>query len=118
MANRRNHHHHHHHHHDSCCSEVECHECCDDVCEAHEHHHHHEEGSFAHELLEMADEAWMEVLKEKIKEHIVKAHGKNLDKLAQLVSESNAERWKSKLALQKNHGEYLEKIAHFFSQGK
>lgn len=122
MAGSHHHHHHghhHHHHQDSCCSEGECHHCCDEVCDAHHHHsHHHEEGNFAQDLLELADDAWMEVLKEKIKEHIIKTHGKNLDKLAQLVSESNSERWRSKLALQKTKMEYIEKVANFFSHGK
>jgi|EndMetStandDraft_5_1072996.scaffolds.fasta_scaffold1216189_1 hypothetical protein len=120
MANHHHHHQGHHHHHgDSCCSESEC-PCCtgEESCQLHKHHHPHEEGGFAQDLLDLADDAWMEVLREKIKDNIVKNHGKNLDKLAQLISESNSERWKFKLAKQKQRMDYLEKIAHFFSQGK
>lgn len=108
-------HHHHHHHGDHCCS---C--CCtDESCDLeHHHHHHHDENNFAEDLLELADEAWMEVLKEKIKDHIVKSHGKNMDKLAQLVSEANKERWKFKLAKEKTLQNYGDQLNRFFSQEK
>lgn len=75
-------HHHHHHDHDECCE----HEC---------HSHHHEK--YSDELLALADEAWMEILKDKIKEQILKRSGKNLDEMAKLVSDANHERWKHKI---------------------
>lgn len=46
-------------------------------------------------FLQLADEAWTEVLKEKIKEHI-KAESKAIDQFAKLVAEANYERWKKK----------------------
>lgn len=46
-------------------------------------------------FLQLADEAWTEVLKEKIKEHI-RAESKGLDQFAKLVAEANYERWKTK----------------------
>ncbi len=64
----------------------------------------------------MADEAWMEVLKEKIKEEIIASHSKHLDKLAKLVADANSERWKEKLALQKNSNDFKEKISEFFNK--
>lgn len=115
-------HHHHHchghdHHHESCCGDDHCCYCGDESCE-HGHHHHHEKGEFAHELLELADDAWMEVLREKIKEQIVKSHSEHLDKLAKLVSDSNNEKWKLKMAKEKGISNFKDQIEQFFFQGK
>src|SRR4051812_17667548 len=49
----------------------------------------------AKKFLELADQAWKEVLKEKIKKHI-EANDKNLDELAKLISDTNHKRWKKK----------------------
>jgi|LakMenE01Jun11ns_1017448.scaffolds.fasta_scaffold9632428_2 hypothetical protein len=118
MPKHHHHHHHHghHHHHDNSCADESCY-CCDEVCES-EHHHAHEEGDFAAELLELADCAWMEVLREKIKDHITKTHGKHLDKLAQLVSETNNERWKLKMSKEKGRENFHEELRRFFHQSK
>jgi hypothetical protein len=78
-----------------CNEECSCHqneECQQDHC--HEHHHDH----FSDELLELADEAWMDVLFDKIKEEVEQHSGEHITKLAQLVSRTNHDRWKSKLA--------------------
>lgn len=116
--------HHHGHSHDSCGAHEEEKSCCGcsccscecQVCQKHHHHHHHEHGDFAHQLLEMADDAWMEVLKDKIKAQIMATNGARLDKLAKLVADSNNTRWKHKLADKKGSGDYEAKIAEFFSQ--
>jgi hypothetical protein len=107
---------HHHHHQCDCCCEHEHHDdCCQSSChqESCEHPGHGDED-FAHQLLEMADEAWMEVLKEKIKAHINAASGKHLDGLAKLVAQSNKERWDHKLAKHQVLDSYREKLAQFF----
>lgn len=104
-----------HHQQGSCsCSCKKCSCCCHD-----EDHscHHGEHEDFSQQLLEMADEAWMEVLKEKIKEQILSASGAHLDQLAKLVAESNAMRWKSKMSSQKSCNEYKDKISAFFNKG-
>jgi hypothetical protein len=44
-------------------------------------------------LLCLADEAWREVVKEKIKAEIEKTAGQKLDKVAKLVAEANHRRW-------------------------
>lgn len=54
-------------------------------------------GSFAQTLLALADEAWMEVLKDKIKDEIIKNSGTNLTELARLVSSTNHKRWGAKM---------------------
>ena len=61
---------------------------------------------FAHQLLELADEAWMEILKEKIKENIRQKGGEQLTQLANLVSERNHKRWNHKLADQHHEREF------------
>lgn len=60
--------------------------------------------------MDLADEAWMEVLKEKIKDNIKSSQKKNLDELAKLVSESNGMRWKHKLQEEKVCDDYEEKL--------
>ena len=66
------------------------HEC---HCECHKEH----KGSYAEQLLKLADEAWMEVIKEKIKEEIRQHNGEHIDQLAKLVSEMNHKRWTDKI---------------------
>lgn len=109
------HHHHHCHSHDdqeSCCHEESHHDCCG----SYDHHEDHQ--SFAHDLLEIADEAWMEVLKDKIKEQIVKIDGAHLDELAKIVAEANSARWSHKLGENHVNEEYHEKVADFFNKKK
>lgn len=80
--------------------------------------HSEGKGEFAHCLLEAADEAWMEVLKDKIKEHILATQNERMTELAKIVSEGNSQRWKNKM--EKKHGcmEFKEKLGRFFSQSK
>lgn len=100
-------HSHHGHGEGSCCSE--CNHCS---CEC------HKQKSFPAQLLEMADQAWMEVLQEKVKQHIEKSSGSHLDELAKLVAESNNNRWKNKMAMQKGCHSFTDKIREFFSREK
>lgn len=86
-------------------------ECC---CKCHEHHHDGEQGDFAKQLLELADEAWMEVLYDKIKKKVETTNGAKLDQLAQIVADANNARWEAKLSKEKRCDEYEDKIAHFF----
>lgn len=110
--------------HGKCCRSEQKHghcSCCShgDQAEQESHHHHgHEHGDFAQELLAMADEAWMEVLKEKIKQQIIATSGQHLEELAKIVSHSNKERWKHKLASHKVCQDYKEKLSGYFSQGQ
>lgn len=71
-------------------------------------------GSCSSKFLELADQAWMEVLKEKIKDHI-RANNKNIDELAKLVSEANHERWKKKIEEKSCCGGFEEKLRNFFA---
>lgn len=100
----------------SCCSNQEC-QCQCACCSG------KQSCSSGHEdgykwFLEVADEAWTEVLKEKIKEHILATQKDRMTDLAKLVSEGNNQRWKSKMDKKKVCAEFSEKLHHFFSQGK
>ena len=92
------------------CSSGHCHS------HSHSHHHHDKQASFAHQLLEIADEAWMEVLAEKIKAQVEQSNGSQLDQLAKLVGESNKERWKHKLALLKLDEDFKHKVDQHFNK--
>lgn len=71
--------------------------------------------NMADKFLELADQAWMEVLKEKIKENI-KANAKNMDDLARLISEANHEKWQKKIESKKCCGGFEERLKSFFDQ--
>lgn len=107
------------HHHDACeshgdaCASDKSHG--DSCCSSPHHHHHHEEDSFSRQLLELADEAWMEVLKEKIKDQIREHNGANLEKLAQIVAETNNHRWKNKLDQKHSCNAFKDKLHEFFN---
>jgi hypothetical protein len=72
--------------------------------------------NFAHKLLDAADEAWMCLLKEKIKSEIEKSSGAHLNELAKLVVETNKARWKNKLSRQQNVEQFGEKLKEFFKR--
>lgn len=96
-------HHHHHHQSSSCCcgnSSCSCNCCAEESCEGEDN-----EECKGTKLLELADEAWMEVLKDKIKEHI-RATDTKLDELAKIVAEANHKRWKHKMKQEKCNEEY------------
>lgn len=78
----------------SCCS---CHNC---KCSC------HQQGKYADELLQLADSAWMEVLKEKIKDEIRANAGDQINQLAKLVSSANHARWKDKMQSKKDHEDF------------
>lgn len=88
-----------------CCSgKSGCSCCCD--CSCHDGGCHEEEDCCnGASLLELADEAWTELLKEKIKGHIL-ANDHKLDELAKLVSDANHKRWANKLKQDKCSADY------------
>lgn len=109
--------------HDESCSihghKNECHEgpccsCCPCKC-----HHQEEDDSccdHAHKLLELADDAWMEVLKEKIKDYIRSSDTK-INEIARIVAETNHEHWHNKMAESNAMEQYEEKLCNLFKQG-
>lgn len=69
----------------------------------------------ASKFLDLADCAWKEVLKEKIKEHI-KANATHMDELARLIAEANHEIWQKKMEDKNKNccGSFEEKLEEFF----
>lgn len=106
-------------HHEGCCStdKESCsqHEC---PCCCHKQQSHEHTCNWTEKFLELADDAWMEVLKEKIKKHIESTSGQNLDQLTKLISEANQARWHSKMASKKGCDDFKHRLAEFFSQKK
>jgi len=60
------------------------------------------QGKYTDQLLHLADEAWMEVLKDKIKDEIRQNNGDHINQLAKLVSSANHARWKDKMQSKKD----------------
>jgi len=90
---------------------------CGCGCGEHDHHHHHDdEGcNCAEKFLEIADAAWAEVLKEKIKEKIYTHKGEHMDKLAEMIAKANGEKWKTKISAKMQCNEFKENLKGFFS---
>jgi hypothetical protein len=104
------------------------HKCHEGHCHTHDedssHHHgecsccchksHEEECNFPEQLIQLADDAWMCVLKEKIKEQIKSKSGKQLDDLAKLVNDANHKRWHDKLAEKHDCDDFKQQLSAFF----
>lgn len=103
-----------HHHHDEGCHGHS------ESCHSHEEGCHHEEGhgEFTHHFLEVADCAWMEVLKDKIKEHILATENDRMKELAKIIAEANKERWKHRKEKKKHCKDLAEKLCNFFAHSK
>lgn len=101
----------------SCCSKscgCGCQSSGSSGCGTH-HDYSHEDQScdISKKLLCLADEAWMEVLKEKIKDHI-KKNDQKIDEIARIVSEANHARWHAKCAAKENCCSYESQLKEIF----
>lgn len=77
---------------------------------------HHEEHCHCEEkFMKIADEAWMELLKEKIKAEIEKKQGDSLEKLAEIITKANSEKWRHKITIKSKCEEYKNNLKDFFS---
>lgn len=82
----------------------------------HSHHYGSEEGCHcAEKFLEIADEAWKEVLKEKIKAKIIAKKGEDIEKLAEIIAKANGEKWKHKISAKTKCNEFKDSLKEFFS---
>lgn len=82
-------------------------------------HHHHDSEKGCHcaeKFLELADEAWKEVLKEKIKAKIIAKKGEHIEKLAEIVAMANGEKWKHKISAKMKCNEFKDHLKEYFSQ--
>lgn len=87
-----------------------------DAC--HNHDHEHDDDMNADYFLQLADEAWEEVLKDKIKEYILKTKGDDMTKLAKIVAEGNHRRWKHRIEKKQSCHHFMEELEAFFNQKK
>lgn len=115
---------HHHCSEDSCCGHEKnsCHEqscCCQKNCSCPCHSHEDDcKKNHADKLLCLADQAWMEVLKDKIKQEILKNSGEHLDGLAKLVASYNSKRWRDKIEAKKGCCDFDEQLRNLMCGGK
>jgi len=86
----------------TCTTKATTGECCCDMPE---------------KLLALADEAWHELLKDKIKAEIAKSCAEGMDKLAKLVAETNKAKWTHTIKGKVKCEEYKDKIKELFSAG-
>ena len=75
-------------------------------------------GCDMHEkLLALADAAWEELLKEKIKAEINKTNGEHMDKIAKLVAEANCAKWGHMIQGKVKCNEYQENLKTLMTAG-
>lgn len=79
---------------------------------------HSEDGGHCHcaqKFLKIADEAWVEVLKDKIKTKILAHKGEHMDKLAEIIASANGEKWKYLISAKTKGHEFKDKLKEFMS---
>jgi hypothetical protein len=110
--------------HSSCCSNQQScgHQAFKASCCCHQKSYgcassHESTGKCDHmtKFFELADQAWMELLKEKIKEHIL-SHSKEMDELARVIAEANQARWEKKIEDRQLYAGFEERIKALFGK--
>lgn len=86
---------------ETCSSDVSCKDECS--------------GDYNHIFLELADCAWMEVLKDKIKDHILATKSDKMTELARIISEANTKRWKHKMEKERCCHDFKSELSCFFA---
>lgn len=99
--------------HASGCSCSTCQSVCQSSCN--KHHETDECCDMPQYLLSLADKAWEEVVKEKLKKQIEAKSGAHLDKLTELVARTNSSKWHNKLTAKKACGDYQSQLWNLFS---
>ena len=88
---------------------------CGCGCGSHHHHDSTEGCKCAEKFLEIADEAWKEVLKEKIKAKILTHKGEHMEKLAEMIAMANGEKWKHIISAKTNKNNFKDQLKEFLS---
>lgn len=86
--------------HGTCSTETTTCDCCD----------------MPEKLLTLADEAWYELLKEKIKAEILDSCGPRMDKLAKLIAETNHAKWTHEIQGKVKCEEYKGSLKAMFTE--
>lgn len=85
-------------------------------CSSHqscEDHSHHSGCDFSHKLIALADQAWMEVLKEKIKKEI-ELNDHKIGEVARIVAAANHDRWQRKMAKKQACASFEDQLKGLF----
>lgn len=97
-----------------CCCQKE--NTCSCGCQGKHHIHEHDDHCHcADKFLTIADEAWVELLKEKIKEKILEHKGEKIEQLAEIIAKANGERWRNKIKSKTKCHEFKENLKKHFS---
>lgn len=96
-------------------NEGHCNCGCNCGCGSHHHNHGEESCHCKEKFLEIADMAWMEVLKDKIKDKIVTHKGEHMDKLAEIIAKANGEKWKNKISSKTKSHKFKDDLKEYFS---
>lgn len=100
--------------HHGCCKEGSC--TCGCGSKIHIHEHEAEKSCHCAEMfLHIADEAWKEVLKEKIKDKIIAQKGEHIEKLAELIATANGEKWKHIMTAKAKCNQFKDTLKEFLS---
>lgn len=75
-----------------------------------------QECNLHEKLLCVADEAWKELLKDKIKEEIEKSSGTKLSALAKLVAETNGRKWQWMIQGKKTCDDYKTQVRNLLAE--
>jgi hypothetical protein len=67
---------------------------------------YHQNCEMQDKLLWLADEAWEELMREKIRDHIEASCGTMMDELAKMAAETNMTKWKHKMATKHLHHDF------------
>ena len=81
----------------------------------HDHHDHSDHCHCAENFLAIADEAYKELLKEKIKEKMIAKKSEHIEKLAELITVANGQKWKHMIAAKTKSHEFKDSLKNFFS---
>lgn len=93
-------------------------EACSCGCQSKAHIHEHEAEKSCHcaeAFLHIADAAWKEVLKERIKDKIIAQKGEHIEKLAELIATANGEKWKYIMTAKAKCNKFKDNLKEFLS---
>ncbi len=85
-------------------------ECCEDNCCTTSSECCGESQSMSKEMMRLANEAWEDLIKEKMKEAYDKTIGSNMSKTAQVSVEACIKYWEAKMKGQADWAQFEEKL--------
>jgi hypothetical protein len=91
--------------------------CCQTSCHQSSCYEEEEDEykSLCEHLVELADIAWMELVKEKLKEEIRNADADHIDQLVKVISSYNRQRWHAKLSEKSGCEDLEQQVKEIFA---